>query len=308
MNARTLPESQLQVHTSEPPRLLLRSRLSELIGSRETLARLARKEVKVKYTSSVLGAAWAMLNPILYLVVFTLVFDVVLKARLPNFPVYLLSGLLAWNLFATSLSMSARSVVDNASLVTKVYFPREYLPLSTVGAALVDFALQALVLVLFMLGSRTGVLGLNLLLIPLSMLALLAFTSAVGMVVASLNVRYRDTQHLLAVALMLWFWLTPIVYSSGQLQHRLANHSLFGISLFDVYLINPMADIIFGFQRALYGHVCVMFRGAQQCVLPNVGLGWLALLLGALCVGCLTLLYLAWRLFFRLSGDFAEEL
>ena len=128
------------------------------------------------------------------------------------------------------------------------------------------------------------------------------------MVVASLNVRYRDTQHLLAVALMLWFWLTPIVYQSGQLQQRLATHSVFGISLFDVYLINPMADIIFGFQRALYGHVCVAFRGAQQCVLPNVSVGWLALLLGAVCIGSLLFLFLSWRLFFRLSGDFAEEL
>src|SRR5919201_7091154 len=232
MNAQSLPDAELHVQTSEPPRLHAASRLRAMLDSREILGRLTRKEVKVKYTSSVLGAAWAMLNPILYLVVFSLVFKVVLRARVPHFAVYLLSGLLAWNLFATSLSMSARSVVDNASLVTKVYFPREYLPLSTVGAALVDFALQALVLVLFMLGSRTGVLGLNLLLIPLSMLALLAFTSAVGMVVASMNVRYRDTQHLLAVALMLWFWLTPIVYSSGQLQHRLANHSVFGISLF----------------------------------------------------------------------------
>jgi ABC-2 type transport system permease protein len=237
------------------------------------------------------------------------VFSVVLKNNIPHFAVYLFSGLLAWNLFSTALGLGARSVVDNASLVTKVYFPREFLPLSTVGAALVDFALQALVLVLFMLGSRTGVLGVNLLLIPLSMTALLAFTCALGMVVASLNVRYRDTQHLLAVALMLWFWLTPIVYSSGQLQQRLAAHTVFGISLFNVYLINPMADIIFGVQRALYGHVgCTVVGGAQKCVLPNVSVEWLALLIGAVCIGSLAFLYLSWRLFFRLSGDFAEEL
>ena len=125
---------------------------------------------------------------------------------------------------------------------------------------------------------------------------------------AALNVRYRDTQHLLAVALLLWFWLTPIVYSSGKLQQRLMEHSLFGISLFHVYLINPMGDIVFGFQRALYGHVCVVDQGVRQCVLPDVSVAWLAMLLGAVSVGCLVLLYLAWRMFFRMSGDFAEEL
>ena len=128
------------------------------------------------------------------------------------------------------------------------------------------------------------------------------------MLVAALNVRYRDTQHLLAVALLLWFWLTPIVYSSFKLQHALARHAIFGVSLFNIYLVNPMGDIIFGFQRALYGNVCVVADGARQCVLPQVGVGWLAILLGAVSVGCLTLLYLSWRLFFRLSGDFAEEL
>jgi ABC-2 type transport system permease protein len=308
MNAQSLPDAELHVQTSEPPRLHAASRLRAMLDSREILGRLTRKEVKVKYTSSVLGAAWAMLNPILYLVVFSLVFKVVLRARVPHFAVYLLSGLLAWNLFATSLSMSARSVVDNASLVTKVYFPREFLPLSSVGAAIVDFVLQALVLVAFMVITGTGVIGVNLLLLPLAMLALLAFTCAVGLLVAALNVRYRDTQHLLAVALLLWFWLTPIVYASGKLQHALSQHTVFGISLFHVYLVNPMGDVVFGFQRALYGHVCVVEQGVRQCVLPDVSVAWLAVLLSAVCAGCLALLYLSWRTFFRLSGDFAEEL
>src|SRR6266511_2586956 len=94
-------------------------------AARQILANLVRKEVKVKYKSSVLGVAWSMLNPVLYLAVFTLVFSVVLRNGLPHFPVYLLSGLLAWNLFSASLGMAARSVVDNANVVTKVYFPRE---------------------------------------------------------------------------------------------------------------------------------------------------------------------------------------
>ncbi|HEY7282131.1 MAG TPA: hypothetical protein VID47_11105, partial [Actinomycetota bacterium] len=114
-------ESEPEVRTSENPKLHPIRRLRELWTYREILVNLTRKEVKVKYTSSVLGTAWSMLNPLMYLLVFTFVFEVVLKSGIPNFPIYLLSGLLAWNLFSGSLTLSARSVVDNANLVKKVY-------------------------------------------------------------------------------------------------------------------------------------------------------------------------------------------
>src|SRR5438034_9482616 len=115
------------VRTSEPPRFHLVGRIRELARTREILGNLVRKEVKVKYKSSVLGVAWPMLNPILYLAVFTLVFSVVIHQGVPDFPIYLLSGLLAWQTFSTAQSLAARSVVDNSNLVTKVYFPREIL-------------------------------------------------------------------------------------------------------------------------------------------------------------------------------------
>ncbi|CAN5184942.1 N/A [soil metagenome] len=284
-------------------------RLRELASSREILANLVRKEVKVKYKSSVLGALWSMLNPVLYLAVFTLVFSVVLRNDIRDFPVYLLSGLLAWNLFSTSLSLASRSVVDNANLVTKVYFPREILPLSSVGTALVDFGLQALVLVAFMVTSGYDFTRIDLLLLPLSMFALLAFTSALGMWVAGLNVRYRDTQHLLNLSLLAWFWVTPIVYPSGFVYTELSSREFLGIRLFDLYLANPMASVVMGFQRALYGTVSYPVEGGREVfVLAPVSLGWLALLIGGVAVGSLLLLFLAWRTFFHLSGDFAEEL
>jgi ABC-2 type transport system permease protein len=290
------------VRTSEPPRLRPRARLRELAASREVLANLVRKEVKVKYKSSVLGAAWSMLNPILYLAVFTLVFKVILRNPTPNFAVYLLSGLLAWNLFSSASSLAVRSIVDNANLVTKVYFPREILPLASLGSALVDFVLQGIVLLLFMIGFRAFVVGWNLLLLPLSFLALLAFTGAVSLWVAAFNVRYRDVQHLLNVALLLWFWLTPIVYASGFAYTELSRHHV----AFQLFLANPMADIVMGFQRALYG--VVRPEGVTQPVLAPVSVGWLAMVLGAVTVGSVVLLLLAWRTFFRHSGDFAEDL
>jgi ABC-2 type transport system permease protein len=290
----------------------VRARLRELFVARELLGNLVRKEVKVKYKSSVLGAAWSMLNPILYLAVFSLVFTVVLRNKTPHFPVYLLSGLLAWNLFASSLGLSARSVVDNANLVTKVYFPREMLPFASVGASMVDFGLQAIVLVAFMLISLTGAFGLNLLLLPLAMADLVLFTSALGLLVASLNVRYRDTQHLLNIALLTWFWATPVVYPSGLVWGPLTRHPALKL----LYLANPMTDVVMGFQRALYGVVSPAVqvtaggtaRITHVTVLAPVSLAWLALVLGMVCIGSLGLFVWAWRTFFRLSGDFAEEL
>ena len=294
------------VRTSEAPRLRLWQRLRELVAHREILVNLIRKEVKVKYASSVLGAAWSTLNPILYLAVFSLVFAVVLRNKVPNFPVYLLSGLLAWNLFSSSLALSARSVVENANLVKKVYFPREILPLASIGASLVDFALQALVLIAFMAISTYPFIGLNLLLLPLSFVALLVFTAAVSLAVAALNVRYRDTQHLLNLGLMMWFWLTPVVYQFGFLQHRIAD----GVGSWAYYLylaLNPMADVVAGFQRSIY-RIVDPSPSAGPTVLMNASVAVQALELTCVIVGSLGLLYVSLRFFFKQAGDFAEEL
>lgn len=295
--------SEVVVQTSESPRLRVLSRTRELVEVRQLLGRLVRKEVAVKYKSSVLGVAWSMLNPVLYLAIFSLIFSVVLRNNIQHFAVYLLSGLLAWNFFSTTLGLASRSVVDNANLVTKVYFPREILPLASEGAALVDFGLQALVLALFMLAFRVFHPGLNLLLLPLALLVLLLFSSALALVVAALNVRYRDTQHLLNLLLLMWFWGTPVVYASGRVYD--SHTSFLGVSLFHLFLVNPVGDVVLGFQRALYG---VIGPASPNNVLPDVSVGYLAGILAVAGMVSLVLLYLAWRMFFRLSGDFAEEL
>jgi ABC-2 type transport system permease protein len=120
-------------------------------------------------------------------------------------------------------------------------------------------------------------------------------------------VRYRDTQHLVNLALLTWFWFTPIVYASAFLQDRLVHH---GTWLWVLYLANPMAGIVIGFQRAIYGHVCppAVVKATGECQLVHAGVGWEALVIGGVAIGSLALLYLFWRHFFKLSGDFAEEL
>ena len=131
--------------TSESLSLRPVARVRELYAYREILLNLVRKELKVKYTASILGAIWSILNPIVFLAVFTFVVKV-LGNSTPHYPVFLLSGLLAWNLFSVAVGNGTRSVIDNGNLVKKVAFPREILPLSVVGVALVDFVLQSAVL------------------------------------------------------------------------------------------------------------------------------------------------------------------
>jgi ABC-2 type transport system permease protein len=287
--------------TSEAPSLRMRSRVRELWSYREILLNLVRKELKVKYTASVLGAVWSLLNPVVFLAVFSFVVKV-LNNQIPDFPVFLLSGLLAWNLFQAALLQGSRSVLDNANLVKKVAFPREILPLSAIGVAIVDFVLQSAVLLLFIVVSGHGLTAEALVLYPLSILTLLIVTAALVFWVAALNVRYRDVGHLLNLGLLVWFWMTPIVYQAGLVQQYFIGRGTPG--LWNVFLLNPLTPIVLGFQRALYGDP---FQQGQQ-VLPDVSIGWQVGVLGITLAAGVVLLALTWRLFFRMSGDFAEEL
>ena len=285
-------------------------RLGELFAYREVLVNLVRKELKVKYTASVLGAVWSLLNPVMFLAVFSLVVFV-LDNNIPDFPVFLLSGLLAWNFLANSLQAGARSVIDNANLVKKMAFPREILPLAAVGVALFDFVLQAVVLLLYIAVYAVAFSGPGfhlpeLWLYPLAIAVLIVFTTAITLWVAALNVRYRDVGHLLSLALLVWFWATPIVYQGGLVQQKLETIHVLGVDAWSLYLLNPVAVIVLGFQRALYA--AVVPHPGNDPVLPLMSLPRLTGLLATVLGVSLILLLLAWRSFFHRSGDFAEEL
>ncbi|HET9725094.1 MAG TPA: ABC transporter permease [Actinomycetota bacterium] len=288
--------------TSEPPRLRVARRLRVLVAHREVLMNLVRKELKVKYAASILGAVWSLLNPLVYLAVFSFV-QRVLGGGIPDFPVYLLSGLLAWNLFSSALTSGARSVLDNANLVKKVAFPHEILPLSAVGVALVDFVLQSVVLFLYILISGHGLHWPELALWPLAFVTLLVVTVALSMWFAAVNVRYRDVGHLLGIALLVWFWATPIVYASYQAQRLAEGGEWLGIPRFVFYLLNPLTPAVEGFHVALYQPA----EGAAP-VLFDVSLGWMAGVLGIVLVASIVLLRFTWGVFFNRSADFAEEL
>ena len=162
------------------------------------------------------------------------------------------------------------------------------------------------VLLLFILASGYGFHLPELAIYPLAFATLLVFTLALTFWLAALNVRYRDIQHLLNIALLVWFWMTPIVYSGFLVKDVLKGRKVLGVSLWGLYLANPLASIAMGFQRALYGVVRPVV--GERPVLPDVSLAWLAGVLATVLAASLVFLLYTWRRFFELSGDFAEEL
>jgi ABC-2 type transport system permease protein len=233
--------------------------------------------------------------------VYYVVFQVILPGRVPNFAIYLMSGLLIWNAFSGSVSGACGSVVFNANLVKKVRFPLPVLPLSAVGFALVHFVLQLGVLFVVIAALRYSFFGLQLLLVFPAFAVALVFTTALAMLVASLNVRYRDTQHLLDVALLAWFWLNPVVYDVDLIRQQL--HSLTWI-----YFLNPMATVVATFQRAIYKQPYATQDGRRILILADPGYTWYLERLAVVGAASLVLLWVGYRVFTHLQSDFAEDL
>lgn len=286
------------------PDVSLWSRLGGLWTHRELLIRLIRKELKVKYKDSVLGFLWSMLNPALYLLVYFFVFQIVLKNTIPQFAIFLLTGLLVWNLFSTAVPGATTSVVGNAGIVKKVAFPREMLALSSVGAALVFFFLQAIVLIIALLAFHLRpALHYLPLLVP-ALITLLAFSGALAVLLSAVNVYLRDTQHLLELVLVAWFWATPIVYPYRLIADRLAQHGLAWVAL-----LNPLTPIVITFQRAIYAKPQpVGTDGHVVRALPLAGPWWYLEVLAIVFAVSAVLFLVALHVFGRLEGNFAEEL
>jgi lipopolysaccharide transport system permease protein len=218
--------------------------LAELWEYRELLYFLTWRDIKVRYKQTVLGAAWAVIQPFFMMVVFTIFFGRL--ARLPSdgfpYPVFAFSALVAWTYFATALTQSANSLVDNARLITRVYFPRLLVPLAAVLAGLVDLAIALVVLTGLLLFYRVSPTR-NMLVLPF--LALLAALTALaaGLWLSALNVKYRDVRYTIPFLIQFWLFATPVAYSSSLVPERW--RALFGL--------NPMTGVVEGFRWALLG-------------------------------------------------------
>jgi lipopolysaccharide transport system permease protein len=218
--------------------------LRDLWAHRDLFYFLIWRDVKVRYKQTALGVAWAVLQPLLTMVVFTVIFGRL--AGVPSdgepYPIFVYAGLLPWNFFNQAVTTSSNSLIGNAALITKVYFPRLVIPGAAVGAGLVDFAIAAVIL--FVMAFHYGIaFGASILmLIPLALLTTL-FAVGVGMWMSALNVKYRDVRYALPFLLQIWMYVTPIIYPVTFIPQRW--HWLI--------LLNPLSGIIQGFRSAIFG-------------------------------------------------------
>lgn len=230
-------------------------RLRELFLYRDLLFNLVIRDLKLRYRNSVLGFLWSLVNPLLMMLVFTVVFSFMMpNAEIRHFPIFALCAILPWNFFSAALSQSVDSIVGNAHLIKKVYFPREVLPISVVTSNLVNFLLALLVLFCMLFAAGIGVTK-WVVFLPLVILAQFLFTLGLAFILATMNVYYRDTGIIMDVILMAWFFLTPIIYPIEILP---ASRQLWGLALPIrrlMYILNPMASIVASYRTILYGSI-----------------------------------------------------
>ena len=217
---------------------------SEMLHYRELLYFLVWRDVKVRYKQTVIGGAWAIIQPLMTMVVFSVFFGTL--AKVPSdglpYPVFAYTALLPWGLFAYALSESSNSLVNNQNLIQKVYFPRLLMPLAAVVAGLVDFGIAFVVLLgmllYFGISPTWAIVTL-----PLFVLFALATALAVGMWLSALNVQYRDVRYVIPFLTQFWLFITPVAYPSSLVPEPWRA----------VYGLNPMAGVVEGFRWALLG-------------------------------------------------------
>lgn len=217
-------------------------KLKELLHHQELLFSLTAREIKVRYKQTILGALWAIIQPLCLMIVFTIIFSKF--AKLPSdgipYPIFSYCALLPWTFFATSLSFATPSLVNNADLVSKIHFPREVLPLSSVIVAIIDFFVSALIFILMMIIYKIPLTIYAVYAIPIFVVQVI-FTMAVALFISAFNACYRDVRYALPLIIQVWMFVSPVIYPESIVPEKLRFF----------YMLNPMAPIISGYRRAL---------------------------------------------------------
>lgn len=265
--------------TIEPRTGWVKLDLRDLWAHRELLYFLAWRDVKVRYKQAVFGIAWVVMQPLLMTLIFTVFLGML--ARVPSggipYPLLVYTGLMPWTFFSGAVTGSGQSLINNSNLITKIYFPRVLVPAASIGARLMDFAISFIILGGMLVYYRVEPTR-TLIMLPvlIVMTTLLAFS--VGMLVAALNVKYRDVGVILPVLIQLWMFVSPVIYSSALVPAKWRM----------LYALNPIVGIIDGFRSALLGD----------------GFDWFAL---GVSVGITIVLFFCSTLIFgRLEKSFAD--
>lgn len=268
--------------------------VKDVIAHREMLDLLVRRDLKAKYKDSALGFLWALARPLVQLAIYFVVLGHFLGAArgIPDFAVYVFTGLTAMGLFQEIAVGGTGSILANAGLVKKVYMPRELFPLASTGSALFNFGVQIVVLFIATIIVGAPPVHVDIFYAIPALLVVLVYGLAFALFFSAVNVYLRDIQHLVEVATLLLFWMSPVVYSWQMVTSIVTNPVLL-----EIYTNNPLTLAILGFQRAFW-------VAGDSVAAPDHLLLRLTL---ALLVG-LVLLFVSHRVFLRLQGDFAQEL
>lgn len=218
--------------------------LREIWLYRELLVFLVWRDIKIRYRQTLLGALWAVLQPLIAMLIFTFIFNRLagVKSDGPPYPLFALAGLAPWTFFSTAVSQSSNSLVSNQQLVSKIYFPRVFIPLGSVGALLLDLGLSLILLALLMVHYRWPV-SLNLLWLPVFVVAAVMATSGVGLALSAFNVSFRDVKYAVPFLIQMGIFVTPVIYPIRYIPGSWK--ILMGL--------NPMTGVVLGFRYAILG-------------------------------------------------------
>ncbi|MEK3911531.1 ABC transporter permease [Paenibacillus sp. FSL H7-0331] len=255
-------------------------KIKEIYQYRQMLESLVLTDLRTRYKGSFLGFFWTLINPLLMLVVYSIVFKYIVRVDIENYTSYLFVGLISWFLINQAITSSAGVVIRNAGLVKKIYFPKEILPLSVVLGGVVNYVFSLLVLFPILFFSKIQ-LGWPLLLFPVILIIYFVFTLALTLIFSSLNVYFRDLEHVLGILMMVWFYLTPIVFTTSMIPKEINF----------IFLYNPLRVIIESFHDIFFYN---KFPDSTE--------------LTVVAILSVAMLYFGLLIFKHLSRRFAEEI
>lgn len=247
---------------------------------RELLKTNVQKEIRGKYKNSFLGVLWSFLNPLLQIAVYALVFPLILRNTQENYVIFLCCGLIPWTFFATTISRSAFTMVENGNIIKKVYFPREILPISVVTSETVNFLISTIIIIGFVIFGGLGI-SKYIIFYPIVLIAQYLLLIAISLIVSSISIYIRDLQHLIGVALQLLFYAAPIVYAPESIPEQFKW----------ILYCNPMTYIINGYRSIFYNQTMIELKP-------------LLILIGCSIIGCIV----GYMIFNKLQKGFAEQL
>ncbi len=257
-------------------------RLQEIWNYRDMIGGLVKRELRGRYKGSMAGFLWNYINPLSQILVYILVFGVIFPSSLERFYVYLIVGLMPWNMFSSTIIQSSGCILAQSDMVKKIYFPREVLVIAVTTSQMVNFLISYLIAFIVILVTGAGVnFQLLILYLPLIMIIEYVLTLGLSLILAAVDVYFRDMEYITGVITMIWIWLTPIMYSLDNVSPKLS--AILGL--------NPMTHVIRTYQNILYYKVAPTFKS-----------------IAILAIFSLIILVIGECIFMRLEKHFAEEL